>query len=120
MQTTATRLLVKPAVKLESPMDTIFMTRFFLSRMVETLSFKIALSPVRNFKIHAADRNWEITVARAAPWTSMLKTKIKIGSRMMLVTAPRSTVIMPTFPKPWELTKAFIPRPVITKTLPRR
>ena len=38
----------------------------------------------------------------------------------MLVTAPSSTVIMPLRPKPWALMKLFIPRLIITNTLPHR
>lgn len=50
-----------------------------------------------------ADNNWEIIVARAAPCTPMLNTKMKIGSRMMFATAPKITVIIPMRPNPWEL-----------------
>ena len=34
--------------------------------------------------------------------------------------APKRTVIIPMVPKPWELIKLFIPRPVITKRFPMR
>ena len=66
------------------------------------------------------DKYWEMMVARAAPRTSMRKPKMNTGSRMMLATAPRSTVCIPIRPNPWELIKAFIPSPIITNTLPSR
>ena len=41
-------------------------------------------------------RNWLRMVARAAPPVSISRTKMKMGSRMMLTTAPEK---MPTMPK---------------------
>ena len=120
MQATATTLLVKPAAKLDMPMETIFRTRAFFSIMVSRFSRRMLLSLNRNLSTHAADKNWEMIVARAAPRTSMRKPKMNTGSRMMLATAPRSTVCIPIRPKPWELIKAFIPSPIITNTLPSR
>ena len=43
----------------------------------------------------AQEAIWEITVAMAAPATSMWRAKIKTGSSTMLSTAPSITVAMP-------------------------
>ena len=88
--------------------------------MFDAFSRRIVFFPVRNRRIQAALRPWEMTVASAAPCTPMPKTKMNTGSRMILATAPKSTVIMPILPKPWLLIKLFIPSPTITNTLPSR
>ena len=62
---------------------------------------------------------WEIMVARAAPRTPMCSPNIRIGSRMMLQTAPMSTVSMPVFAYPWALMNALSPRASCTKMVPR-
>ena len=41
-----------------------------------------------------AVNTWPMTVATAAPIMPHLKTKMKIGSRMMLITAPANVEIM--------------------------
>ena len=79
-----------------------------------------AFGPVRNRTTHAALTAWLRMVASAAPCTPMWKPKMKMGSRIRLTTAPRATVIMPMRPKPWALTKLFMPRPTITKGVPSR
>ena len=38
----------------------------------------------------------------------------------MFSAAPMITVSMPVRPKPWELMKGFIPRLIMTKTVPSR
>ena len=80
----------------------------------------MAFFPRRKEKAHSAEKNWEIMVAKAAPCTPMSNTKMKRGSKTILVTAPISTVIMPLRPKPWALIKGFSPRLIITKMLPHR
>ena len=115
-----TELLVIAMVNPDMPRATISFTRCFFSRNAEVLSLKIALLPVKNFTIQTAESSWERIVASAAPCTPMCKVKIKMGSRIILAIAPSSTVIIPIVPKPCELMKLFIPRPIITKILPRR
>ena len=80
----------------------------------------IARFPHRKIITHAAEATWAITVAQAAPFTPILKAKMKIGSRIRLMTAPSTTVIIPIFPKPWALIKGFIPRLIITGIVPAR
>ena len=43
---------------------------------------------------------------------------MKMGSRMMLQTAPMRTVFMLKRVKPWVVIKRFIPRAIITKMDP--
>ena len=81
-------------------------------------SFKMVCFPVRNRSTHAAESNWERTVAKAAPRTPMPSRKIKMGSRMILVTAPIRVVFMLIFAKPCAVIKAFRPRLICTKTVP--
>ena len=81
---------------------------------------RMARRPVRKASTQAAEQTWAITVASAAPRTPMPRTKIKRGSRIRLITAPSSVVIMPVLPKPWALMKGFIPRPIITGMVPAR
>ena len=100
MQTMETRLLVKPAMNVETPMETIFFTRRFSSRSVEFRRRRIACSPVRKRNTQTADINWEMIVARAAPCTPIWNAKIKMGSKIRFATAPKSTVSMPIRAKP--------------------
>ena len=74
----------------------------------------------RKATAHAAETNWERTVASAAPRTPMSKTKMNSGSSRMLSTAPIRTVHIPMRAKPCALMKLFIPSPSMTKTLPHR
>ena len=66
----------------------------------------------------AQEAIWESTVARAAPATSRWRPKMKMGSRMMLHTAPISTVSIPVFAYPWALINAFNPSASCTKMVP--
>ena len=50
---------------------------------------------VRKRRIQIAPTAWLRTVASAAPFTPMPNTKMKMGSRMMLITAPITVVIIP-------------------------
>ena len=50
----------------------------------------------------------------------MSSRKRKMGSSTMFTAAPSTTGIMPTEPKPWALTKGFIPRLIITNRVPMR
>ena len=59
-------------------------------------------------------------VARAAPRTPMWRTKIKSGSRIRFRTAPMETVSIPVIPNPWALIKLFMPRLIMTKSVPIR
>ena len=61
---------------------------------------------------------WEMMVARAAPRTPMCSTNMRMGSRIMLQTAPMSTVSMPVRAYPWALMNAFKPRASWTKMVP--
>ena len=65
-------------------MERIFKCSFFRRSTV--------FCPVRNRMAQTALIAWDKMVARAAPRTPMPKPKIKTGSRMMLVTAPITTV----------------------------
>ena len=59
-------------------------------------------------------------VASAAPLIPMPKRNMNTGSRMILVTAPTTTVVMPITEKPWAVMKGFIPVATIEKIVPRR
>ena len=96
------------------------LTRGAHSAIFRTLSRRIARRPVRKRSTHRAEHPWAITVARAAPRTPIPIPKIKMGSSTMFTKAPSPTVIIPTPPNPWAVMKGFIPRPIITKIVPRR
>ena len=66
------------------------------------------------------DTNCEITVAIAAPFTPIFNTKIKSGSKAMLITAPQITTSIPVFGNPSALIKEFIPVPIIKNNVPAR
>ena len=57
-------------------------------------------------------------VARAAPFTPMPNPKIKIGSKMMLQTAPMVTVSILVFENPWAVMNMFMPNVIWTKIVP--
>ena len=120
LQVICTMLFVMAMTKLEKPRETIFHTSFRSSFMLLRSSRMRVRFPSRKDTAHTAEKNWEITVARAAPWTPMFSTKMNRGSSTMLVTAPSRTVIIPLRPKPWALMKLFIPSPSMTKMLPHR
>ena len=65
-----------------------------------------------------AENICEITVAMAAPLIPRPNTKIKTGSRMILQTAPITTVSIPIPANPWALIKAFSPNASCTKIVP--
>ena len=58
------------------------------SFMSRSDSFNIVLEPRRKHSTHTALTAWLITVAMAAPRTPIPSTKIKMGSKMVLSTAP--------------------------------
>ena len=66
----------------------------------------------------AQEAIWESTVARAAPATSRWRPKMKMGSRMMLSTAPSITVAIPRPEKPWAIKKLFMPVAMRAKKVP--
>ena len=70
---------------------------------------------VRNLSTHKHEMAWERMVAQAAPATPILKTKMNIGSRIILITAPIMTVIILVFAKPWAEIKLFSPMVTVTK-----
>ena len=112
--------LVKDMTKPEVPRAIILFTLLSCKWKDSFFSFRIAFWPVRNLSTQQADKTWEMTVAIAAPLTPIFSLKMKIGSRIMLASAPRITVIIPIRPKPWALIKGFMPRLIMTKMLPRR
>ena len=59
-----------------------------------------------------------MTVARLAPFTPMLNTKINNGSRAMLVSAPISTDIIAVSEYPCVVINGFNPCANITKSVP--
>ena len=77
------------------------------------------MGPVRNRRIHTAPTAWLSTVAMAAPRTPMPRPKIRMGSRMMLITAPITVVSILTLAKPWAVMKEFMPMTSSTNTEPR-
>ena len=74
----------------------------------------------RNAITHTAEMNWDATVAMAAPLTPMSSPKIRMGSRMMLLSAPMATVSMLVFAKPCAEIKGFNPRGSCTNRVPHR
>ena len=80
---------------------------------------RIVFFPVRKRRIHTAPTVWLRTVASAAPFTPMPRAKIKIGSRIMLITAPIIVVIILILANPWVVMKVFMPSTISTKKLPR-
>ena len=52
---------------------------------------KVLLPKKKKSIIHKKDINWEITVARLAPTTPILNTKMNRGSNAILITAPIKT-----------------------------
>ena len=55
----------------------------------------------------------------AAPRTPSPNPKIRMGSRMMLMTAPMTVVSMLVRAKPWVVMKGFMPSTTSTNTEPR-
>ena len=82
-------------------------------------SFNFVRFPLRNFSTHRAPTAWLMMVAVAAPFTPIFSTKIKIGSRMMLHTAPITVVSILKAAKPCVVTKGFMPSTISTNTLPK-
>ena len=106
--------------KPDSPSVTIAFTLTARSAIFFSRSRSTARWLVRNPSTHAAEQPWAITVAKAAPCTPIPAAKIKMGSSMILMIAPNPTVIIPIFPNPWDVIKGFIPRPIMTSTVPSK
>lgn len=81
-----------------------------------SLNFSVVCFPSRKVSTHVAESACESTVANAAPFTPMPSTKIKIGSRMIFVTAPMRVVFMLILAKPCAVMKAFRPSVSCTKS----
>ena len=105
-------------IKLDSPRARLGRMIFFSRRIYFLLILRWVFFPIRKASTHMQDRAWERTVARAAPRTPIPNVKIKIGSRIILVTAPISTESIPVLAKPWAVIKEFIPRVIWTKIVP--
>ena len=83
------------------------------------LRWRIVFFPDKKRRIQIAPTAWLKTVASAAPLTPRLNTKIKIGSRMILITAPITVVIILILANPCVVINGFIPITIKTKILPR-
>ena len=101
LKQTVIRLSVDCMTKGERPRARAGSTTFARGRRFSRRRRHLVFGPVRNRSTHAADTAWDKMVARAAPRTPMPKAKMKTGSRMVLSTAPISTVFMLTVVKPW-------------------
>ena len=62
--------------------------------------FTDALEKARKARAKLQERNWEMTVATAAPAIPIFRPKMNTGSRIMLQTVPMSTVVIPMTGKP--------------------
>ena len=78
------------------------------SKFFNLMRSKVFL-PHKKETTHTQDKAWEITVASAAPRTPISNPYMKIGSKMILATAPMITESMDILVKPCAVTKAFIP-----------
>ena len=74
----------------------------------------------KNPNTQIALQAWDMTVARAAPFTPMSNQKIKIGSSTMFMNAPIKTEHIATAGRPCVLIKAFNPVDISTKIVPNR
>ena len=88
-------------------------------RIFSFLSRSMVFSPLRKSSTHKQDMHWEMTVASAAPRTPISRPNMNTGSRIILDTAPISTVYMPVLEKPWAVMNAFMPRVSCTNIVPR-
>ena len=93
------------------------MTDFF-SFILDTFNRSWVFFPQRKEMTQTQEIAWEITVASAPPFTPMPIAKIKIGSRMILITAPISTESIPVFAYPCVVMNIFIPSVIWTKMVP--
>ena len=73
---------------------------FFSNFILALRSFRMVFLPVRNSRIHTALTAWLRTVAMAAPATPIFRPKIRMGSRMILITAPMTVVSILMLAKP--------------------
>ena len=91
---------------------------FAFIRKLLMRSFNIVCFPIRKRMTQTEEIPCDITVASAAPCTHISKTKISIGSKMILVIAPITTVSILILLKPCADIKAFIPSVSWTKIVP--
>ena len=119
LKQTDTRLSVLCIMNGASPSATHGASSFQFSRSRRRFRCSIVCLPVRKRRTNAALTACEITVASAAPCTSMWKTKMNSGSSSVFSTAPISTVIIPALEKPCAVMNGFKPRDSCTNTVPR-
>ena len=93
------------------------MTGFF-SFILDTFNRSWVFFPQRKESTQIQEAAWEITVASAPPLTPIPMAKMKIGSKMMLITAPISTESIPVFAYPWVVMNIFMPKVIWTKMVP--
>ena len=122
LQQIVTRLLVSCIIKPAVPRLTIFFaysTQLCSSFFCKSRAF-ISAFRSRKRSTYAADKNWESTVAIAAPLIPSPNTKINSGSRIRLATAPIATDSIPVVAYPCALINGFIPVAIIDGTVPIR
>ena len=104
--------------KVEHPSARLGKTIFACNPKFSFLIFRCVLLPNRKAKTHMHDIACERIVARAAPLTPIPNPKMKMGSRMILATAPIKTESIPVLANPCAVMNAFIPRVSWTKIVP--
>ena len=119
MKHTAMRLSVAIIIKGDRPRARLGSSTDQLGLRYRRRIRMVVFLPVRNLRIQIMLTAWERMVARAAPRTPISSPKIKMGSRMMLQTAPMRTVSILVTVKPWALIKVFRPSVTRTKRVPR-
>ena len=82
------------------------------------VSRSMVLGLLKNHNTHMALIAWLATVAIAAPRTPIPKPKIRMGSRIILHTAPTTVVIILNLANPCVVIKGFSPITIITKMVP--
>ena len=112
-------LSVEIMTKVETPKARQGSSTLPRSGMFWARSFNFVRLPVKNRSTHTAPTAWLSTVAVAAPRTPISSTKIKMGSRIMLHTAPITVVSILNAAKPCVVTKGFMPSTTSTNTLPK-
>ena len=107
-------------IKGDTPSADMLPIRRISGFILHILMRRLVFGEKRNRITHAADRNWDIIVATAAPLTPMLSPNIRTGSSAILTTAPMRTEIIATEDLPCAVMNILSPTAICTKIVPIR
>ena len=109
---------LSPAMMIKGQKPKVSTRRMILAEYPPKLILTWTRSLNKNHSTNAQEQACEMTVAMAAPLTPMLNRKMKMGSRMMFITAPMMVESIASLAKPWQVMNCPSPAVRMANTVP--